>query len=384
MILTGPDLVVPDPAAPAGSRFVRRPGLAIALDGGTITWIGPRDAADGPLTELEGGLLVPGFVDVQVNGGGGVLLNDAPSAATVRTMAEAHRRFGTTALLPTLITDNLDITRAAIAAVQDALNQRVPGVIGVHLEGPVLGPQRPGVHRAQLFRQLDQEMVDLLSSLRGGITVVTVAPESAPRGAIAALVRRGVKVCLGHTGADFETTRRALAEGATGFTHLFNAMSPLTSREPGAVGAALEDPRAVSGLIMDGAHVHPASARVALKAVGPARIMLVTDAMSAVGSDLARFDLYGTDVVVRGESCWTPDGVLAGSNLSMQGAVRNAVQLMGVDVATASQMASASPAGFLGLSRQMGTLAPGPAADLVWLDGQLTVQGVWQGGVRVH
>lgn len=377
MILTGADLIVPD-----HGRFVRRGGLAVHVEGGRILRLLPTQEAPGGAVQLEGGLLGPGFVDVQVNGGGGLLLNDLPAVDTIRTMALAHRRFGTTTLLPTLITDNLDVTRAAIGAVRDAMDAGVPGIAGIHLEGPVLGPDRPGVHRKALFRPLDQDMVELLSSLGRGVTVVTVAPESAPRGAIAALVRRGVKVCLGHTGADFETTRRALAEGAGGFTHLFNAMSPLTSREPGAVGAALEDPAAVSGLIMDGAHVHPASARVALRAVGADRLMLVTDAMSAVGSGLTRFDLYGTPVVVQGESCWTPDGVLAGSNLSMEGAVRNAVQLMGVDAATAMQMASRTPARFLGLGT-VGVIEPGAAADLVWLDERLSVRGVWQGGDRV-
>lgn len=385
MILTGADILVPDPGGPL--PFKRVAGLSLAIEDGRIAGIAPRQAGAGPVVELTGGVLAAGFVDVQVNGGGGVLLNDSPNAAAVARMSEAHRAFGTTAMLPTLITDDIATTRAAIAAVLEAIGAGVPGVAGIHLEGPVLGPKRPGVHRPDLFRQLDQEMIDLLASFKqvapDYACLVTLAPESAPQGAIAALVRRGVRVALGHSDAPFELVRRALAEGASGFTHLFNAMSPLASREPGMVGAALEDPAAFAGLIMDGAHVHPASARVALKAIGAGRLALVTDAMSAVGTSLDRFDLYGTTVMVRGESCWTPDGVLAGSNLDMMGAVRNAVTLMGVPLETACAMAADTPARWVGIEGRHGSLAAGRAADIVWMDDRLRVAGVWQGGNRV-
>lgn len=385
MILKGADIVLPDPCGPSPCRRVA--GLALEIADGRISRIGPPQPGGGPVIELAGGVLAPGYVDVQVNGGGGVLLNDSPTAAAVASMAAAHRAFGTTALLPTLITDDVATTRAAIAAVLEAVAAGVPGVAGIHLEGPVLGPKRPGVHRAGLFRALDQEMVDLLASFKLAAPehacLVTLAPESAPQGAIAALVRRGVKVALGHSDAPFELVRRAIAEGASGFTHLFNAMSPLASREPGMVGAALEDPGAFAGLIMDGAHVHPASARVALKAMGAGRLALVTDAMSAVGTALDRFDLYGTTVMVRGESCWTPDGVLAGSNLDMMGAVRNAVTLMGVPLETACAMAADTPARWVGIDGRHGTIAAERAADLVWITDRLQVAGVWQAGVRV-
>lgn len=385
MILTGADIVLPDPCGPSPCRRVA--GLALEIADGRISRIGPPQPGGGPVIELAGGVLAAGYVDVQVNGGGGVLLNDSPTAAAVASMAAAHRAFGTTALLPTLITDDIATTRAAIAAVLEAVAAGVPGVAGIHLEGPVLGPKRPGVHRADLFRALDQEMVDLLASFKQAAPehacLVTLAPESAPQGAIAALVRRGVKVALGHSDAPFELVRRAIAEGASGFTHLFNAMSPLASREPGMVGAALEDPGAFAGLIMDGAHVHPASARVALKAMGAGRLALVTDAMSAVGTALDRFDLYGTTVMVRGESCWTPDGVLAGSNLDMMGAVRNAVTLMGVPLETACAMAADTPARWVGIDGRHGTIAAERAADLVWITDRLQVAGVWQAGVRV-
>lgn len=385
MILTGADIVLPDPGGPWPCRRVA--GLALEVADGRIRRIGPPEPGAGPVVELAGGVLAAGYVDVQVNGGGGVLLNDSPSAAAVASMAMAHRAFGTTALLPTLITDDIATTRAAIAAVLEALAAGVPGVAGIHLEGPVLGPKRPGVHRASLFRTLDQEMVDLLASFKQAAPehacLVTLAPESAPQGAIAALVRRGVKVALGHSDAPFELVRRAIAEGASGFTHLFNAMSPMASREPGMVGAALEDPGAFAGLIMDGAHVHPASARVALKAMGAGRLALVTDAMSAVGTTLDRFDLYGTTVMVRGESCWTPDGVLAGSNLDMMGAVRNAVTLMGVPLETACAMAADTPARWVGIDGRHGTIATERAADLVWINDRLQMAGVWQAGVRV-
>jgi N-acetylglucosamine-6-phosphate deacetylase len=374
MILEGADLLLP---GPGGVRL--RAGMALRVEGGRIAAIAEREtlATDGRI-DLGGGILAPGLVDLQVNGGGGVLLNDDPAVRGVEAIAAAHVRLGTTSLLPTLITDTPEVMGRAITAVRDAMTAGVPGVAGIHLEGPSLGTGRPGVHRSALFRTLDQDMVDLMSSLGAGRTLVTLAPEAAPPGAIAALVRRGVTVSLGHSDADFATVRRALAEGASLFTHLFNAMSPLTGREPGMVGAALEDPSAGAGLILDGAHVHPATARIALRILGPERLFLVSDAMPGVGTRLARFDLMGQEVLVRGDSCWTPEGRLAGANFPLSLAVRRAVELLGTSPATAIQLASATPADRIGM--EAGVLKVGAPADLVHFDATLKVRTVWQAG----
>ncbi|MEO8385811.1 MAG: N-acetylglucosamine-6-phosphate deacetylase, partial [Betaproteobacteria bacterium] len=232
--------------------------------------------------DLEGALLLPGFIDIQVNGGGGVLFNDAPDIDTIRTIAAAHRQFGTTSLLPTLISDELPVVARAIDAIAAAISVKVPGVIGIHIEGPYLNTARKGTHDASKFRTLDNEAVALLSSLKNGSTLVTLAPEMTAPEMIASLVANGVVVSAGHTNATYAEIVSSLGRGLTGFTHLFNAMSPLTSREPGVVGAALLDQNSWCGIIVDGHHVSPEALKIALRCKGFDRFMLVTDAMSSV------------------------------------------------------------------------------------------------------
>ncbi len=329
--------------------------------------------------ELDGDLL-PGFIDLQVNGGGGILFNDAPNLAGIRAIAAAHRRFGTTALLPTLISDDLDVIARAIAAVDEAIEQEVPGIIGIHLEGPFLNQSRKGIHDSSKFRTLDPAAIELCASLRHGRTLVTLAPELAPPGAIRALVDRGVVVAAGHTDATWEQMQAAFAEGLSGFTHLFNAMTQLGARAPGAVGAALDRRESWCGLIVDGHHVHPAALRIALAAKGAEQLLLVTDAMPTVGSDQKEFSL-GDRLIRSGEGRLTgPDGTLAGSNLDMGQAVRNAQLLMGVDLATAARMASEAPAAAIGVLHRRGSIRPGLAADLVLVNGNGKVLETWIGG----
>ncbi len=363
---------------------------ALVLAGGRIATIAPAAAllADAPpemaIRDLRdagaGAALLPGFIDTQVNGGGGVLLNDSPTVDGVAAIAAAHRRFGTTGLLPTLISDDLDVLARAIRAVDDAIAAGVPGVLGIHLEGPFLNPARKGIHDAAKFRTLDAAAIDLLSGLRRGRTLVTLAPELAPPGAIADLVARGVIVSAGHTAADHATIRRALDEGMTGFTHLFNAMTPFGSREPGVVGAALEDGGSWCGLIVDGHHVHPASLRVAARAKGLERLMLVTDAMPTVGRDEKSFTLGGRTIRAADGRCVAEDGTLAGSDLDMMTAVRNTMAVLDLPLERAVPLASANPARFLGLDGERGELLPGRAADMVLIDGGRRVREVWIGG----
>ena len=329
---------------------------------------------------LQGDLL-PGFIDLQVNGGGGTLFNDDPTVEGIARIGQAHRRFGTTGFLPTLISDGLDVVARAIAAVDAAIAQGVPGVLGIHLEGPFLNPAKKGIHDAARFRTLDAAAIDLLSSLRRGRTLVTLAPECAPRGAIRALVDRGVVVAAGHSAGSHADMQAALAEGMSGFTHLFNAMTPLTSREPGVVGAALDSRESWCGVIADGHHVHPACLRIALAAKGADRLALVTDAMPTVGWDQRAFMLAGQRIVAADGRCTAADGTLAGSDLDMATAVRNAVAMMGVDLATAARMASAVPAAVLGMADERGAVAPGLRADLVLVDDRGMVMETWIEGV---
>jgi N-acetylglucosamine-6-phosphate deacetylase len=354
---------------------------AVLIDGTSITALLPR--ADVPAdtrvrTLPDGQWLAPGFIDTQVNGGGGVLFNDEPTPAGISAIVSAHRTFGTTSLLPTLITDLPATTAKAIRAVDEAAAS-MPGVLGIHLEGPFLSPERPGVHDPRRLRQPNDDDLALITAARRGVTLVTLAPEQVSNGFIGALVSAGVRVALGHSMATYAQTRAAMADGLTGFTHLFNAMRPLASREPGPIAAALEDPAAWFGMIVDGVHVDPAVLRLALR--GLAQPMLVTDAMPPVGGDGSAFTLYGDEITVRDGRCFRRDGALAGSVLDMASAVRNCVDLLGVPLTDALRFASANPANFLGLGQNLGRLAPGYRADLVAFDPvTIEVASTWVAG----
>jgi N-acetylglucosamine-6-phosphate deacetylase len=362
-----------------------RDDLAVLVEDAVIVALAAMDDArvrDAERHDLGGKHLLPGFIDCQVNGGGGVLFNDAPTVDGIRAIAEAHARFGTTALLPTLISDDVEVMRAAIAAVDAAIAEGVPGVLGIHIEGPYIAPARKGVHDAAKFRVPDAQELRLVTSPRRGVTLLTLAPERIGVETIRMLSRSGVIVAAGHTAGDYVSIRAGLDAGVRGFTHLFNAMTPLGSREPGAVGAALEDRASWCGLIVDGHHVHPATLRVALAAKPRGKLYLVTDAMPPVGADDPVFVLYGETVTASDGICRTADGTLAGSALDMALAVRNTVQLVGLPLDEAARMASTYPADFLGLSATHGRIASGCRADFVVLDAGLRAAETWIGGNR--
>ncbi|MBE2293264.1 MAG: N-acetylglucosamine-6-phosphate deacetylase [Xanthomonadales bacterium] len=360
-----------------------RSGLAVLVEGGRIAALAPESGLPAGIVrrDLGGGQLLPGFIDVQVNGGGGVLFNNAPTVEALRAIAAGHRRFGSTGLLPTLISDDADIMRAAVAAVRQAIAEGVPGILGIHLEGPYIAPERKGTHDAGKFRVPDAAEIEMATALDNGVTLITLAPERVPADTIRAMVARGAKVAAGHTAANYAQARAGLDAGITGFTHLYNAMTPLQGREPGVVGAALEDPHSWCGVIVDGVHVHPASLRVALAAKPRGKILLVTDAMPMVGSDDPSFDLYGETIVAKDGVVRNAAGALAGSALDMASAVRNTVGLLGLPLEEAARMASTYPARFLGIDDRRGRIAPGCVADLVLLDGALQVRETWIGGV---
>jgi N-acetylglucosamine-6-phosphate deacetylase len=357
-------------------------GLAVRLSAGRIAAVGSAAevAAGAGTRDLQGGLLLPGFIDIQVNGGGGALFNDAPTAQTIAAIGLAHRRFGTTGFLPTLISDELPAVEAAIAGTRAAIARGVPGVLGVHIEGPFLNPKRKGIHELSKLRRIDEAAFELLTSLEVGRTLVTLAPETTSPDMIGRLVAAGVVVSAGHTNASYATVRSALDRGLSGFTHLFNAMAPLTSRDPGVVGAALEDAASWCSIIVDGRHVDPVVLRVALRCKPHDRFILITDAMPSVGSDSVSFVLQGKTIAVKDGVCVDEHGTLAGSDLDMAGAVRNAVALLGLSLAEASRMASRNPAEFLGLGDVVGRIAPGYRGDLVLLDDGLQVLDTWIGG----
>jgi len=335
---------------------------------------------DWPQTRLPAGaFLAPGFIDLQVNGGGGVLLNDQPTADGMRAIARAHRRFGTTACLPTLITDTREQVRTAIAAARSISGR--DGVLGLHLEGPFISPQRPGVHRSDRIAKPGAGDLEELCELAGaGRSLVTLAPECVPAGFVRTLASSGVRISIGHSEAPAAVVMQAVADGATGVTHLFNAMPPLSARAPGIIGAALAERRLTAGLIVDGIHVDPVSVRAAFAAKGSDRIALVTDAMPTVGTSLDRFELDGRTIKLADGRLTTEDGTLAGAHLDMASAVRNAVRLAQLPLEDALRAASLTPARFLGLDNECGALVPGARADLVALTQELTVVATWLDG----
>jgi N-acetylglucosamine-6-phosphate deacetylase len=368
MVLTGAQVVTPEGPLEG----------AVSIAGGRIDSVGA--AGEGEILDLGGGWLLPGFIDTQVNGGGGVLLNDQPDVDGIAAIAAAHRSFGTTGLMPTLISDAPGIIARAIAATDEAIAAGVPGVLGIHIEGPFINTERRGIHGARFMRELDADALALLARPGRGARMVTLAPECVAPGTVAALRRAGVVVAAGHSMADYDTVRRALDEGLDGFTHLFNAMTQLGSRAPGMVGAALEDRQSRFGLIVDGHHVHPATLRIALAARGLDGAMLVTDAMPPAGTDMTHFQLQGRRITVEDGALRGEDGTLAGSALTMDAALRNAMAMLRLEVPDAARLASTNPAAFLRQSQERGAIRAGLLADLVHMDADFRVRRTWIGG----
>jgi N-acetylglucosamine-6-phosphate deacetylase len=352
----------------------------IAVADGAVTAVGPTGPASADhVVDLEGGWLLPGFIDTQVNGGGGVLFNDQVDVEAIAAIGAAHARFGTTSFLPTLISDTPAQIAAAMAAVDAAIEQGVPGVVGIHIEGPFINEVKRGIHEAHRIRRLDAEMLATLTAPHRGRVMLTLAPELCDEEDIRTLVRHGVIVSAGHSDASYDEAQRAIGAGLSGFTHLFNAMSPLHHRAPGAVGAAF-DSDSYCGLIVDDVHLHPAVVRLAIKAKGIERIMLVTDAMPSVGTDDSEFTLQGKRIAVKDGVCIFEDGTLAGTHLDMAAALRKTVEVTGLSVTDVSAMASVTPAAFLSLQDSIGTIAPGQRADWVWLGSELDPRATWIGG----
>jgi N-acetylglucosamine-6-phosphate deacetylase len=325
-------------------------------------------------------ILAPGFIDVQVNGGGGVLLNEQPTEAGVRRIVDVHRSAGTTGCLPTLITDNTEVIEQLAAVAQATL--KIPGVLGFHLEGPALNKLRKGIHPESEIRLPDSRDLAAIRSFGGrGRSLVTLAPECVPASMIDELIGTGLRIAAGHSDATATEAALAADRGVTGVTHLFNAMSQLSGREPGLVGAALDDNRLFAGIICDGIHVDPASLRIALRCKGRDRLMLVTDAMPLVGTQDRQFLLNGRQITLHDNRLTGPDGTLAGAHLTMIEAVRNAVALLDVPLADALVMGARTPAAFLGLESELGRIAPGYRADLVAFSKDFEVIGTWVAGI---
>ena len=364
-----------------GTRWHQR--SAVLLDQGRVHSI-VRETdlpADCSSETIASGLLVPGFIDLQVNGGGGVMLNSEPSASSIEQIASAHRASGTTALLPTVISDRREVHAAAIEAAVEARQAGHPGILGLHIEGPFFAPERRGAHKADMIRPLEDSDIDWLCEEASRLPIMlTLAPERCSPAQVRKLTEAGIRVCAGHSEASYAQVEAALAAGLAGFTHLFNAMSSLTSREPGMVGAALDHAASFVGIIADGHHVHPAAIRVAHAAKASGHLYLVSDAMATVGTAASAFEIYGETIREEQGRLVNSEGNLAGSAIGLSDAVGYCVDTVGLALEESLRMASLYPARFLGLEEQMGQLTQGALANICWLDDDLRVGRTWLAG----
>jgi len=328
---------------------------------------------------LKGGILAPGFIDLQVNGGGGILFTQSPDLASLQTMLRGHRSSGTTGLMPTLISAPPDIHRLGVEAVREAMAQPLPGILGIHLEGPFFALEKRGVHASAYIRPMQEQDLDWLCHLDIPV-LLTLAPECIPAGYISRLTQAGIRVCAGHTDGSYEQIRAAVAEGLSGFTHLFNAMRAPTAREPGAVGAALDFDDTWCSIICDGHHLHPAAVRLAYQRKPRGKLLLVSDAMATVGSPTKHFTLYDETIYQRDGVLINSEGRLAGSAIGMIDAVRLAHRQAGLPLDECLCMASLYPAQYLGREAELGSLAPQFRADLVHFNDEFTVLNTWVAG----
>jgi N-acetylglucosamine-6-phosphate deacetylase len=361
---------------------------ALLVNDGIVEGLMAADSpTDAQRIALNGGMLVPGFIDLQVNGGGGALLNATPTIDAIRTICSAFQQFGTTACLPTLITDTPEVFDRAVEAGLAAARQQVPGFLGLHLEGPHLAVARKGAHDAALIRPFSSNDLQRLINARSGMPalITTVAAETVSPDEIASIVAHDIIVSIGHSDAPYALVAEAAQAGATMVTHLGNAQSQMTNREPGVFGAALDIGSLYAGLIADGIHVHPATLGSALRGKrGPGRIFLVTDAMSVTGTDATEFTLTGRTVHRKDGALRLADGTLAGADLTMIAAITYVHRTIGLDLGEALRMASLYPAEAMGLDRSHGHLHRGARADMVHLTDQLTVRQTFIGGEEVY
>jgi N-acetylglucosamine-6-phosphate deacetylase len=363
-----------------GDRFIE--DHAVLIEGSRIAAVMREDDIPGLAQKhrLAGGILAPGFIDLQVNGGGGALLNETPSIDTVRRIAMSHRKFGTAGLLPTVITDAPSVMMKAAGAVRDAKCQGVPGILGVHIEGPFIDPERKGAHAVRFIREMTEEDVRLILALDCGSVMLTVAPNKVRPELVRELVRHGVTVSLGHAEASHAEAELAVRSGARAFTHLFNAMSQMNGREPGMVGTALSDPECFASIIADGHHVHDAAMKVAFAAKPYSRMFLITDAMPTAAGGPGHFELQGRKVLRNDGRLQLEDGTLAGSDLTMDKAVRYCVNRLKLDLGETLNMAALTPARLIGKDHELGRIAPGHLASIVHLSDDLKVLATWIDG----
>ncbi|MDN3650450.1 N-acetylglucosamine-6-phosphate deacetylase [Reinekea marina] len=364
--------------------YITHQKCALLTQGDCIVSIVPENniPEDYKSIHLDGGTIAPGFIDLQVNGGGGVLLNNAPTVETLNTMAAGHAKFGVTRILPTVISDKPKVALNAIESAKQCDKQH-SGIIGIHVEGPFFNEEKAGVHQSEKLRVLAESDWSWIEQLAALPSILTLAPEKIDNKDIQRIDELGIRVCAGHTNATYSQVEEAHKHGLSGFTHLFNAMSQLQGREPGVVGAALSLSQTWAGLIADGIHAHPASMLAAIKSKGYEHIFLVSDSMANIGTDKKTFELYGEMIEERDGRLVNSKGNLAGSAISLLDAVKYCINTLQLPAEQALAMASRVPATFMKLNNRYGTFKPGFTSDICWLDNDWNCAGVWRAGQKI-
>ncbi|QSZ41242.1 N-acetylglucosamine-6-phosphate deacetylase [Sulfurimonas aquatica] len=359
-----------------GSEFIYN--KALVIDGEKIHGLIPEEELDKSIEiiNLNGKTISPGFIDLQVNGGNGILFNDEPTIEAVKKIYDGHKKFGTTDFLPTFITGSLKGMKQAVESINKCLSLNLDGVLGIHFEGPFLNQAKAGVHEKKYIRESNVDDIEAISKISNGITMLTLAPEVVPSELILSLQKKGIFISIGHTNATYEEAMNAFSSGASCSTHLYNAMTSLESRAPGVVGASLDNDKAWTNIIVDGIHSSYASVRVAMKAKAKRKLFLVTDAMPPVGGEGDDFRIGDYNISVKNGKCVTMGDTLAGSSLDMASAVRNCIQHVGIDKGEALRMASTYPAEFIKLDNRIGHIKSGYDANLAIFNNQIQVSAV--------
>ena len=358
---------------------------AVVIENDLIKQVCPvSELPDGiEVRDLDGANLSPGFIDLQLNGCGGVMLNDEITAETMQIMHRANLKSGCTSFLPTLITSSDEDMRAVIAAAREYHNQYQNQSLGLHLEGPYLNVAKKGIHSVDHIRKSDSEMIDLICENRDLVAKVTLAPEQNDPEHIERLHKAGVVVSIGHTNATYAEARKGFESGITFATHLFNAMTPMVGREPGVVGAIYDTPEVYAGIIADGFHVDYANIRIAHKIKGE-KLVLVTDATAPAGADMEYFIFVGKKVYYRDGKCVDENGTLGGSALTMIEAVQNTVEHAGIALDEALRMATLYPATAMGVEGKLGRIKKGMIANLAVFDRDFNVKATVVNGQYEH
>ena len=333
--------------------------------------------------ELDQGILAPGFIDLQVNGGGGVLFNNSPNKESLNTIIKAHQFFGTTSVMPTVISDSLEVLEQCIKTVTEEIKNN-SSLLGIHIEGPFFNTKYRGVHQKQYISTINSDYLNLFESLKGFPVMLTLAPECISSQQLKHLTSLGIKTLAGHSDATYDELDDAIKNGLDGFTHLFNAMGQISAREPGVVGSALHFENTFASIIVDLHHVHPSLIQLAYQLKPTGKLFFISDSMATINHGKPSFELYDEVVNESDGRLVNSEGKLAGSSITQIDAVKNAYQKCNIPLNQALAMASRYPAEYLGIENHLGSLKPGYRADLVHFDSNFKVHNVWVSGKQIN